>query len=325
MKRLLLALLLLAPNAYAQTIGPPSFAAISGDCSFSGTAITCTKTNSTALTTLATSGFANIATPFETAAGFQALNATTGVNDTAFGYKAGRGITSGTDGTFVGFQAGLVDTGSFNSVFGSQTAQNMSSGGQNTIIGASSYGLETGASFNSVLGVTALNTENGSVGANTAIGWSALRGVTTGAQNTALGYGAGHFSGVTIAGQSNTNTVTTGLYGTYLGFQAAPSSTTARNYQTVLGAGAVGFDAANTVTLGLAGTDTPYMGAAVIGMKTITTYYIVSQLPSCTAALTAARAFVTDSAAAPVFSATATGGGALGIPVYCDGTAWRNG
>ena len=38
-----------------------------------------------------------------------------------------------------------------------------------------------------------------------------------------------------------------------------------------------------------------------------------------------ARTFVTDAAAAPVFGAVVTGGGALFIPCFSDGTNWRNG
>lgn len=40
---------------------------------------------------------------------------------------------------------------------------------------------------------------------------------------------------------------------------------------------------------------------------------------------TGLRAYINDSAAAPVFSAVAVGGGALIIPVYSDGVTWRNG
>ena len=33
---------------------------------------------------------------------------------------------------------------------------------------------------------------------------------------------------------------------------------------------------------------------------------------------------VSDAAAAPVYNATATGGGSVHIPVYCNGTNWTN-
>jgi hypothetical protein len=53
-------------------------------------------------------------------------------------------------------------------------------------------------------------------------------------------------------------------------------------------------------------------------------YSTVANLPTA-ADYKGARTFVTDAAAAPVFRAVATGGGALFSPVFCDGTNWRNG
>jgi hypothetical protein len=37
------------------------------------------------------------------------------------------------------------------------------------------------------------------------------------------------------------------------------------------------------------------------------------------------QGFITDSAASPVFSSIAAGGGSLYAPIYSDGSAWRNG
>lgn len=48
----------------------------------------------------------------------------------------------------------------------------------------------------------------------------------------------------------------------------------------------------------------------------------VASLP---AAIQGAKAYVNNAAAAPVFSATPTGGGTLTVPVYADGTNWRYG
>lgn len=38
-----------------------------------------------------------------------------------------------------------------------------------------------------------------------------------------------------------------------------------------------------------------------------------------------ARTFITDAAAAPVFRAVVAGGGSIFLPVFSDGTNWRNG
>lgn len=51
--------------------------------------------------------------------------------------------------------------------------------------------------------------------------------------------------------------------------------------------------------------------------------YTVANLPS--AHVRYRRAWVSDGAAAPVFSAAPTGGGSLLLPVYDDGTTWRYG
>jgi hypothetical protein len=307
MRRILPAIILLSSPVFAQTIGPQTFASVGGDCTFSTTNITCTKTGGVALTTLATSGYANIATPFNTAAGFQAFNAVpSGTNNTAFGYQAGKILSSGSNNTFVGQSAGIAVT----------------NGTTNTVVGAASF-ITANASGNTVVGYNSLQFGAGTN--DTAIGNQVLGQTTSGQDRTAIGYGAGFFQGRVQGGHTSTNAVSTASFGTYIGFQTSPSSTTQRDYQTIIGAGAIAYDAGASVTLGLIGTDTVYTGPAVIGMATVTTYYIASGLPSCTAALTAARAFITDAAAAPVFSSAVTGGGTLGIPVYCDGTAWRNG
>jgi len=50
----------------------------------------------------------------------------------------------------------------------------------------------------------------------------------------------------------------------------------------------------------------------------------VALLPAATT-YKGARTFITDGAAVPVFGAVAVGGGALFLPVFSDGTNWRNG
>lgn len=57
----------------------------------------------------------------------------------------------------------------------------------------------------------------------------------------------------------------------------------------------------------------------------IGTYNTFATLPACAAALKGARQYITDGPATPTFTAAAAGGGSLFVPVYCDGTTWRNG
>lgn len=49
--------------------------------------------------------------------------------------------------------------------------------------------------------------------------------------------------------------------------------------------------------------------------------YTVSTLPTCNSGMTGALAYVSD-ATTPTYNATLTGGGAVKIPVFCNGTAW---
>lgn len=52
--------------------------------------------------------------------------------------------------------------------------------------------------------------------------------------------------------------------------------------------------------------------------------YTVSGLPTCNAGATGYMAFVSDAAAVPVYNATTVGGGAVVLPVFCNGTNWTN-
>lgn len=65
---------------------------------------------------------------------------------------------------------------------------------------------------------------------------------------------------------------------------------------------------------------------AIYGMNfhipsTLLGQFTVSTLPSCGSANKASQLFVTD-ATSPTYNATLTGGGTVGVPVSCNGTAW---
>lgn len=49
--------------------------------------------------------------------------------------------------------------------------------------------------------------------------------------------------------------------------------------------------------------------------------YTVSTLPTCNTAAKGRQAFVTD-ATSPTYNGTLTGGGAVAVPAFCNGTAW---
>jgi len=71
--------------------------------------------------------------------GYQTLQSLTNVNleNTAFGYRAGRAITSGTDNTTLGSSAGLnISTGARNTPVGSSALLYLLSGSGNTALGA---------------------------------------------------------------------------------------------------------------------------------------------------------------------------------------------
>jgi len=62
----------------------------------------------------------------------------------------------------------------------------------------------------------------------------------------------------------------------------------------------------------------------IIGQLKAEPNYTVATLPSAVTMGVGSRLFVTD-ASGPTFGATVAGGGAVGVPVYSDGTNWKVG
>jgi hypothetical protein len=64
------------------------------------------------------------------------------------------------------------------------------------------------------------------------------------------------------------------------------------------------------------------------GAKGFLTGYTIgagaSQIPACSASTEGILAYVTDAASTPVYNATQSGGGAVVVPVFCNGTNWTN-
>jgi hypothetical protein len=70
-----------------------------------------------------------------------------------------------------------------------------------------------------------------------------------------------------------------------------------------------------TSKTGIPASHVPYMGAIQLPAST------VAQLPVCDAQHIGVLRTVTD-ATTPTFNATAVGGGAVRVPVHCNGTNW---
>lgn len=71
------------------------------------------------------------------------------------------------------------------------------------------------------------------------------------------------------------------------------------------------------------GAQTMTRGAQIFWGTLKLTSYTVSGLPACSSVGAGAMAWVTD-ATSPTYNGTLTGGGAVGVPVGCDGTAWHS-
>lgn len=117
--------------------------------------------------------FNNITTigTFSTAVGVNALNFSTGQQNTAFGYLSLKTVVSGQQNTAVGSASLRDTTASYNTAVGSEAGRQCTTGNFNTLIGYGSCNvMSTGA------GNTAIGTFTG--------------GISTGSNNTLIGYQA---------------------------------------------------------------------------------------------------------------------------------------
>ena len=231
-----------------------------------------------------------------TAVGYQALTANTvATGNTATGSQCLVNTTSGRFNVGYGAAAGYANTtGAYNVFVGGQNAGGIANGNANT---SGNYLTAVGA------GALASNSTSNAL---TGIGYMALYSAT-GANNIALGYQAGY------AGTA----LTTGTNNIFIGYQAQASTASDTN-EIVIGYNQVGLGS-NTTVIGNSSTTL----TKAFGVIT-STVYTVATLPSASTSGAGARAFVTD-ALAPTFGATVTGGGAVNVPVYSDGTNWKVG
>lgn len=209
-----------------------------------------------------TSGSNNIAI------GISSLNKNnTGIRNIAIGNSALNNITSGGTSVAIGYQAlSSISTNGSSVAVGDNAAQT-TTGTNTTSIGASSLQNITGANNTAVGSFAIQGSASGAAQANTAIGANALQAITTGNNNTALGYQAARYFG---AGLNNATTTTNGVY---IGYDVRPSANGNTNEivisgYTGSGDGRLGLGS-NTTTIGNANTVfTALFGNLLIGTQT---------------------------------------------------------
>ena len=132
-----------------------------------------------------------------TAFGFGALQRVTSGNfNTAFGYEALTNLLTGANNVGLGISAGRnITSGNFNMCIGLHSCLNVTTGNDNCCIGNQAGSGYTTGSNNIGIGTRAgnLNTVNGTVNNNVAIGYESGNGLIAGANsNTMIGFRAGN-------------------------------------------------------------------------------------------------------------------------------------
>ncbi len=162
------------------------------------------------------------------AVGNQAAAAFTGNNSVAIGDRAAYQYTGTNAFVAIGANAfnSSVTGGVIESVgVGHQAGQNVTSGQWNVFVGHNVAAVRTGGT--DCIGIGYLANGGGATASgnsNTAVGSRALKDITSGANNTAIGADAGN---------SGTNNLTTGSNNTIIGYNAASSSATVSNEITL--------------------------------------------------------------------------------------------
>jgi len=142
-----------------------------------------------------------------------ASGTSTGSNNTAIGYQASYSNTTSSNVVALGYQAAYNNTGPTGTFIGAQAALNLlGNGGSNS-------GTNVAIGYQALYGSATVANNTGY--SNTAIGAGALSGITSGYNNHALGFNAG-------------NNVTTGIHNICIGSTAVPSAA-GGSYQIVMG------------------------------------------------------------------------------------------
>ena len=165
------------------------------------------------------------------------------------GTQAGEDLTTATTCTLVGYQTG----------------SSITTGISNTIVGGRAFPNATTQEACTAMGFGALAGNNAGVGQNTAIGYTSLARLTSGAFNSTLGYNTG-------VGGGGATGVTTGNYNVLIGFNAANTFTSDETSNVIINSfGVVSDD--NTLRIGTStGTGQQQLNRAFIcGIRGITT------------------------------------------------------
>jgi len=175
---------------------------------------------------------------------------TSGAGNTAIGYKAGEDITDADYNTLIGYEAGAnIISGHSNICIGREAGKSLDNSDHNIAIGRDAMNDSThdDSKYNIGIGSYTLDAIGGNLAEkNIAIGYQAGSGITTGDDNTIVGYRAGQVTTELAGGIDNT------LIGS-----GAITSAPGGNNQTVVGAHTSG-QADNSVTLGNASVTAVY-------------------------------------------------------------------
>jgi len=268
-------------------LGSVALASNSGGNDNTAMGYTALSSNSTGFDNTATGSqalSANTSGIYNTATGYQALSAnttaccntamgngalsanTTGEDNTAMGVNALASNTIGNGNTAVGLLALDSNTGSGNTAIGSSALQSNTNGNGNTATGSGALASNTGC-CNTATGASALAGNTTGI-YNAAMGWNALLNNAGGSHNTAMGPAAlyGNTGDKnTAVGDSALWQNTTGNSNIAVGYGAGGNLTTGDNNIDIGSGGLAG--EANTIRIGLAGTQTQAFIAGIWGVN----------------------------------------------------------
>jgi hypothetical protein len=231
--------------------------------------------------TLVNQNFTSATTTYNTAVGYAAgAGVTTGVQNTLIGGLAGDAITTASYNTAVGYGSLTANTtGADNTAVGRTALENNTTASNNTAVGKAALAQNTTGANNTALGYLALNL-NTTAANNTAVGKDALGANTEGTQNTALGtlalaQNTTANDNIAIGFQALT-TNTTGASNTAVGKNSLANNTTAAN-NTAVGFNSLGENTtgegnlavgANALDANTTGANLVAIGSAALGANT---------------------------------------------------------
>lgn len=243
---------------------------------------------------------------------------TAGGENTFIGNKSGFGLLgASTFNTSVGHSAltsggtGAISSG--NTAIGTDAGRNIqdaATAGDNVMVGFGA-GRNVANGFNVFVGSKSGGTQSNSPGllsgyGNTFVGFASGAGLTSGGANLFLGIRAGS---AIAAGNFNIILGTTG------GADTCANGDESSVFAICPGNGRV---------LTITGGGTPSTSvASFAGVTKLSAIKTVAGLPTCNGGAEGTWSSVSD-ATGPTYNATVTGGGAVHVPVYCNGTNWTS-